>query len=74
MNTSLRRGRTTDLLDFFPATRKTVPELVTFFKSQKLDIVADWYQKQRSAEVSKATLGHLKDMVQGQESNEEVNF
>lgn len=63
----------TDLLDFFPANRRTNTELSAHFKSAKLDNVADLYQKQRSTEIYKETLVHLKELINGSESNEEVS-
>jgi hypothetical protein len=73
LTASLRKGGVSDLLEFFPANRRTFPELAAHFKAAKLDVVLDAYQKQRGGEIARETLSHLKEMVTGTESsNEEV--
>lgn len=48
--------------------------MTAFFKSIKLDVVADFYAKQRAAEVTRYTSSRLRDLVEKSESNEEVGF
>jgi len=69
---ALRRGGTSDLLEFLPPTRRTQPELAAALKKAGLEPVADMFSKQRSSEVTKQTTAHLREMIAGSDSNEEV--
>ena len=72
LSVALRKGGIHDLIEFFPTNRRSFAELQAHFKKSNLEGVTELYQKQRSTEVSRETLSHLKEMVGGQESNEEV--
>lgn len=49
-----------------------MPELAAAFKKAGLDQVTEMFAKQRSQEVLKITAVHLKEMIAGNDSNEEV--
>lgn len=69
---ALRKGGVADILEFFPANRRTIGDLTTHFKKAGLPNVADFYQQKRSASVANETLSHLKDMINGDDSQEEI--
>lgn len=69
---ALRRGGAGDLGDYFPKSRSNLQDIVAFFKSIKLEGLADIYAKQRAVEVTRYTTSRLKDLVAKSESNEEV--
>lgn len=48
-------------------------ELAAAFKKAGLDQVTETFAKQRSQEVLKITAAHLKEMIAGNDSNEEVS-
>jgi len=69
---SLRRGGCHDLMEFLPASRRSMPELAAAFKKVGLDAITDMFQKQRANEVIKVTSAHLREMIAGSDSNEEI--
>jgi hypothetical protein len=69
---SLRKGGVADILEFFPANKRTIGDLTSHFKKAGLPNVADFYQAKRSGQVANETLSHLKDMINGDDSQEEV--
>lgn len=71
---ALRKGGVADILEFFPANRRSIGDLTTHFKKAGLPNVADFYQQKRSASVANETLSHLKDMINGDDSQEEVRL
>jgi len=69
---TLRRSGVADVLEFFPANRRTPTELSTHFRKAGLEVVADFYHKQRSSQITQETLSQHKEMVAGDDSVEEI--
>ncbi|KAH9814856.1 hypothetical protein DFH28DRAFT_928471 [Melampsora americana] len=69
---SLRRGGVTDIYGFFPPHARERTDLEAHFKTEKLDAIITFAQKQKSGQIRDETLAHLKEMVASEEPRAEI--
>jgi len=69
---ALRRGGIKDVMAFFPINKRTPIAVEGYFKAAGLPQVADWYAKRQTAVVKENTTKGLKDMMEAEESQEDV--
>lgn len=70
LSAALKKGNIKELLDFFPANKRTPTELEAWFKKEGMENIAEWWKKKRAARIKEATITGLKDMVEKEEDNE----
>jgi hypothetical protein len=78
LTTSLRKSGNSDLLEFFPLQKRSVPELQKEFKAKGLDKLTDWYAKVVEGLKKEEIVAKLKQLTndddndEGRASNDEV--
>ena len=76
LSSTLRRGGCTDLLDFFPLQKRSIPELQKEFKTRGLEKVSEWYAKVVEGLRKDQVLQRMRELASDSEedraSNEEV--
>lgn len=74
LSSSLKKGSTTDLAEFFPREKQNSAELSAHFKKEGLSGVMDFYTKQKNGAAKEETLYRLRELVADESDNEEVRF
>lgn len=78
LTTSLRKSGNSDLLEFFPLQKRSVPELQKEFKAKGLDKLTDWYAKVVEGLKKEEIVAKLKQLTndddndEGRASNDEI--
>lgn len=72
LSSSLKKGSTTDLAEFFPINKQSNLELQSHFKLNGLSGVFDFYTKQKSTAAQQETLYKLKELINDEQDLEEI--
>jgi len=64
LSASLKRGGIRELLDFFPANKRTPAELDAWFRKENMLEVAEWYKKKHLARVRENIVSGLKELAE----------
>jgi hypothetical protein len=70
----LRKAGITDLLAFFPNTKRDRTHLEKHFKAHGLNSVVDYHTKKVNAAVKEEVVARLKEMIAEEESTEDVSW
>lgn len=74
LGTLLRKSGITDLLAFFPNTKRDRTHLEKHFKAHGLNSVVDYHTKKVNAAVKEEVVARLKEMIAEEESTEDVSL
>lgn len=74
LGTLLRKSGITDLLAFFPNTKRDRTHLEKHFKAHGLNSVVDYHTKKVNAAVKEEAVARLKEMIAEEESVEDVSL